>query len=46
MKIMIILGVWVLNINVLNNIVGNVKKRLFCFLWINKREKVKREGIY
>lgn len=46
MKTMIILGAWVSNINVPNNIAGNVKKRLFCFLWINKREKVKREGIY
>ena len=34
------------NINVPNDIVGNVKRRLFSFLWKNKRDKIKREGLY
>ena len=34
------------NINVPNDIAGNVKRRLFCFLWKNKRDKVEREGLY
>ena len=34
------------NINVQNEIAGNVKRRLFCFLWKNKRDKIKREGLY
>ena len=34
------------NINVPNDIAGNVKRRLFCFLWKNKRDKIKREGLY
>ena len=29
-----------------NNIAGNVKRRLFSFLWKNKRDKIKREGLY
>ena len=33
------------NINVPNDIAGNVKRRLF-FLWKNKRDKIKREGLY
>ena len=34
------------NINVPNDIAGNVKRRLFCFLWKNKRDKTKSEGLY
>lgn len=34
------------NINVPNDIAGNVKRRLFCFPWKNKRDKVKSEGLY
>ena len=34
------------NINVPNDIAGNVKRRLFSFLWKNKRDKIKREGLY
>ena len=34
------------NINVPNDIAGNVKKRLFCFLWKNKRDKRRRDGVY
>ena len=33
------------NINVPNDIAGNVKRRLFSFLWKNKRDKIKREGL-
>ena len=31
------------NINVPNDIAGNVKRRLFSFLWKNKRDKI---GLY
>ena len=34
------------NINVPNDTAGNVKRRLFSFLWKNKRDKIKREGLY
>lgn len=34
------------NINVPKDIAGNVKRRLFSFLWKNKRHKIKREGLY
>lgn len=34
------------NINVPNGIAGNAKRRLFSFLWKNKRDKVKSEGLY
>ena len=34
------------NINVPKDIVTNVKSRLFRFLWKNKRDKIKREGLY
>ena len=34
------------NINVPNDISGNVKRRLFCFLWKSNRDKIKREGLY
>jgi len=34
------------NINVPNAIAGNVKRRLFSFLGKNKRNKIKREGLY
>ena len=34
------------NINVPKDIVSNVKGRLFRFLWKNKRDKIKREGLY
>ena len=33
-------------ITVPNDIAGNVKIRLFSFLWKNKRDKIKREGLY
>ena len=33
------------NINVPNDIAGNVKRRLFCFQWKNKRDKNKKRGI-
>ena len=34
------------NINVPNDTAGNVKRRLFSFLWKNKRDKIKIEGLY
>ena len=34
------------NINVPNDIASNVKRRMFHFLWKNKRDKIKRERLY
>ena len=34
------------NLSVPKDIVSNVKGRLFRFLWKNKRDKIKREGLY
>ena len=34
------------NINVPNDIAGNIKRRLFSFMWKNKRDKIKKEGLY
>ena len=44
-------GIWSLiysasNIKVLKDIIGNVKGRLFRFIWKNKRDKIRREGLY
>jgi len=33
------------NINVPNDIASNVKRRLICFVWKNKRDKNKKRGI-
>ena len=34
------------NLNVPDEIIPNVKKRLFNFIWKNKRDKIKRESLY
>ena len=34
------------NINVPKDIISNVKGRLFRFIWKNKRDKIRREGLY
>ena len=34
------------NINVPKDIISNVKGRLFRFMWKNKRDKIRREGLY
>ena len=34
------------HLSVPNEIIPNVKKRLFNFIWKNKRDKIKRESLY
>ena len=34
------------NIDVPNDVIDNVKRRLFWFLWKNKRDKIRRAGLY
>jgi len=34
------------NVDVPNYVISTAKKRLFSFLWKNKREKIKRVGLY
>ena len=35
-----------LNINVPKDTISNLKGRLFRFIWKNKRDKIRREGLY
>ena len=34
------------NVDVPNYVISTAKKRLFSFLWKNKRDKIKRVGLY
>ena len=34
------------NINIPKDIISNIKGRLFRFIWKNKRDKIRREGLY
>ena len=43
---MIIKSLGLANLSVPNEIIPNVKKRLFNFIWKNKRDKIKRESLY